>query len=138
MVNAALDNPDAIVREAVWPVVPGGEETLRSLARELMATEKAWRERVRVQLRGSYTHYYRRMLTPLLGALEFRCNNTAYRPVMDAIGLLIRYVDVPADQKYFTRGEKVPTDGVWCPRRGWRRAAARTGAWSVCRTSCVC
>lgn len=112
MVNAALDKPDETVRQAVWPVVPGGEATLRKLARELMATEKAWRERVRVQLRGSYTHYYRRMLAPLLGALRFKCNNTAYRPVMDAIGLLARYKDVAADQKHFAKGETVPMDGV--------------------------
>jgi TnpA family transposase len=112
MVNAALDKPDETVRQAVWPVVPGGEATLRKLARELMATEKAWRERVRVQLRGSYTHYYRRMLAPLLGALRFKCNNTAYRPVMDAIGLLARYKDVPTDQKHFAKGETVPMDGV--------------------------
>jgi TnpA family transposase len=112
MVNASLDKPDETVREAVWPVVPGGEDTLRKLARELMVTERSWRERVRVQLRGSYTHYYRRMLAPLLGALRFRCNNTAYRPVIDAIGLLALYTDVPADQKHFAKGEDVPVDGV--------------------------
>jgi hypothetical protein len=31
------------------------------------------------------------MLAPLLGALEFRCNNSAYRPVLDAIDLLAHY-----------------------------------------------
>ena len=29
--------------------------------------------------RSSYSNYYRRMLPRLLGALEFRCNNTAFR-----------------------------------------------------------
>jgi hypothetical protein len=53
-----------------------------------------------VSLRGSYTHYYRRMLAPLLVALRFKCNNTAFRPVMDAIGLLARYKDVSADQEH--------------------------------------
>ena len=53
-----------------------------------------------MSLRGSYTHYYRRMLAPLLGALRFKCNNTAFRPVMDAIGLLARYKDVSADQEH--------------------------------------
>ncbi len=117
LVNAALDKPDETVRQAVWPVVPGGEATLRKLARELMATEKAWRERVRVSLRGSYTHYYRRMLAPLLGALRFQCNNTAFRPVMDAIDLLARYTDVSADQKHFGTGETVPMDVV---PKAWR------------------
>ncbi|MEU8108653.1 hypothetical protein AB0C18_33605 [Nonomuraea muscovyensis] len=77
MVNAALERPDDTVRAVVFPAVPGGEKTLRELARELMATEKVIAERVRYQLRGSYSHYYRRMLAPLLGALVFRCNNTA-------------------------------------------------------------
>jgi len=48
---------------------------------------------VRTVLTGSYSHYYRQMLPKLLDALEFRCNNTAYRPVMDAVGLLHRYKD---------------------------------------------
>ena len=85
MVDAALERPDDTVREALYPVVPGGVMTLEALAKELKATERAVAERVRYQLRGSYSHYYRRMLAPLLAALEFRCNNSAYRPVMDAI-----------------------------------------------------
>ena len=87
-------------------------KTLSALARELKATERAVAERVRYQLRGSYSHYYRRMLAPLLAALEFRCNNSAYRPVMDAIGLLARYAGTDSDQKLYAAGEKVPVDGV--------------------------
>ncbi len=112
MIDAALERPDDTVREAVYPAVPGGVKTLSALARELKATERAVAERVRYQLRGSYSHYYRRMLAPLLAALEFRCNNSAYRPVMDAIGLLARYAGTDSDQKLYAAGEKVPVDGV--------------------------
>jgi TnpA family transposase len=112
MVDAALERPDDTVREALYPVVPGGVMTLEVLAKELKATERAVAERVRYQLRGSYSHYYRRMLAPLLAALEFRCNNSAYRPVMDAIDLLSRYAGVSSDQKFYARREKVPVDGV--------------------------
>src|SRR5271166_1879362 len=52
------------------------------------------------------------MLAPLLAALEFRCNNSAYRPVMDAIDLLARYAGADSDQKLYAAGEKVPVDGV--------------------------
>jgi hypothetical protein len=52
------------------------------------------------------------MLAPLLAALEFRCNNSAYRPVMDAIDLLARYASADGDQKLYAAGEKVPVDGV--------------------------
>jgi hypothetical protein len=61
IIDAALEHPDDMVREAVYPVVPGGVTTLSALARELKATERAVAERVRYQLRGSYSHYYRRM-----------------------------------------------------------------------------
>lgn len=40
MVDAALERPDDTVREAVYPVVPGGVKTLSALARELKATER--------------------------------------------------------------------------------------------------
>ena len=118
MVDAALEHPDDTVREAVYPVVPGGAKTLAALARELKATERAVAERVRYQLRGSYSHYYRRMLAPLLTALEFRCNNSAYRPVMDAIDLLARYAGTDSDQKHYAKGETVPVDGV--VPKAWR------------------
>lgn len=65
-----LDHPDEVVREAVWPVVPGGEKTPRKPVKELMVGSRVAPERVRYQLRGSYTHYYRRMLGPVLGALR--------------------------------------------------------------------
>lgn len=61
MIDAALEHPDDTVRDAVYPAVPGGVKTLAALARELKATERAVAERVRYQLRGSYSHYYRRM-----------------------------------------------------------------------------
>jgi hypothetical protein len=41
-------------------------------------------------LRGSYSNHYRRVLPPLLAALAFRSNNTAYRPVIEALELLAR------------------------------------------------
>ncbi|MFC8014451.1 hypothetical protein [Streptomyces cinereoruber] len=43
-------------------------------------------------LRSSYSVHWRRMLPPLLRALELKCNNTG-RPVMDAIDLLGRYLE---------------------------------------------
>jgi TnpA family transposase len=98
VVTAALDKPDGTVREVVYPVVPGGEKTLR--------------ERVRYQLRGSYSHHYRRMLAPLLATLRFRCNNRDYRPVMDAIELLARYTDADRAQRFYAPAERVPVAGV--------------------------
>jgi hypothetical protein len=87
----SLRRPDEPVREVVYPAV--GEQTLKDLVAEARATESRRRAQVRTMLTGSYSHYYRQMLPELLEALEFRCNNTAYRPVMDAVELLHRYKD---------------------------------------------
>lgn len=118
MINAVLDHPDEPVRDAVWPVVPGGEKTLRKLVKELLAGSRVVRERVRYQLRGSYTHHYRRMLAPVLAALDFQCNNTAYRPVMDAVELLGSYAAVDSKVKVYGPGDNPPIEGV--VPKAWR------------------
>lgn len=116
--EASVAEPDGTVRQVVFPVA--GEATLQDLVREAKANEQAFRQRVRTVLASSYSAYYRRMLPNLLGALDFRCNNRAYRPVMDALGLLRRYTDRPARLKHYDAAEKVPIEGV-VPRE-WRDA----------------
>ena len=75
---------------------------------------------MRTVLRGSYSSYYRRMLPALLSALEFRCNNTAYRPIMDALKLLARYADVDGKVRFYAQTDRVPLDGV--VPHAWREA----------------
>ncbi|MFD3880764.1 hypothetical protein [Streptomyces microflavus] len=72
---------------------------------------------MRTVLRSSYSGHWRRMLSPLLGALELKCNNTAYRPVMDAIDLLKRYLDQPIAKEgaFFDESEKIPLPRVASP-----------------------
>ena len=118
LAEAAVEHPDDTVREALFPVV--GEKTLRELVREAKANQQAFQARVRTVLRSSYSTYYRRMLPPLLAALEFRCNNTAYRPIMDALELLHRYADVDGKVRFFAQAERVPLDGV--VPKAWREA----------------
>ena len=118
LAEAAIEHPDDRVRDALYPVV--GEATLRELVREAKANDRAFAQRVRTVLSSSYSGYYRRMLPRLLDALDFRCNNTAYRPVMDALDLLSRYAERPAREQVYPDGERVPIDGV-VPRE-WRDA----------------
>jgi hypothetical protein len=110
LAEAALDHPDDTVRDALYPVV--SEATLKDLVAEAKANDTAFRQRVRTVLRSSYSSHYRRMLPKLLAALEFRCNNTTYRPVMDALDLLRRYTDRPARDRFCDHSEKVPVEGV--------------------------
>jgi TnpA family transposase len=118
MAGAATEQPDRTVREVIFPVV--GERTLRDLVAEAKADEAALKARVRTVLEASYSNYYRRMLPKLLGALQFRCNNTAYRPVMDALDLLHRYADRAGRDRFYDRAERIPIEGV--VPRDWREA----------------
>ena len=49
--GAALDQPDGIVREVVFPVV--GEQTLRDLVQEAKATGPTYRTTLRTVIRNS-------------------------------------------------------------------------------------
>ncbi|GGY47465.1 Tn3 family transposase [Streptomyces tanashiensis] len=118
LADAAIGKPDEIVRTALYPVV--GEKTLRDLVAEAKANEKAFKAKVRTTLRSSYSSYYRQMLPPLLNTLGFRCNNTAYRPVMDAVKLLKEYADVDGKTRFYDAADLVPMDGV--VRKDWREA----------------
>ncbi len=120
MAGAALEHPDDTVRDALFPVV--GERTLRDLVREAKANDRVFDARVRTVLRSSYSSYYRRMLPALLDTLQFRSNNTAYRPVLDALELLARYSDVSGRTRFYDPDDVVPIDGV--VPAGWRAAVA--------------
>ena len=118
LAEAALAQPDETVRRALYPAV--GEGTLRDLVREARANQTAFRQRVRMVLRSSYSGHYRRVLTPLLAALAFRSNNSAYRPVMDALELLHRYASRPGQDRWYDTAEQVPFEGV--VPTAWREA----------------
>ncbi|WP_240449868.1 DUF4158 domain-containing protein [Streptomyces sp. S1] len=120
LAEAAVAEPGGTVRKVIFPVA--GESTLKALAAEAAANEARYRARVRTVLRSSYSGHWRRMLSPLLGALELKSNNTAYRPVMDAIDLLKRYLDQPIAKEgaFFDESENIPLAGV--VREEWRKA----------------
>ena len=118
LASAAVDHPDETVRTALYPVV--SEATLRQFVKEAKASEQMFRQRVRKEIRGSYSHHYRRMLPRILDALEFRCANSIYRPVMDALELLQGHVDTPGQQRFYPPGDRVPI-GVVVPDQ-WREA----------------
>src|SRR5271165_222278 len=113
--NASLAQPDGTVRQVVFPVA--GEQTLRDLVREWQCGP-TYRKTLRTTIRNSYVGHYRRMVPKLLGALEFRSNNTIHRPVIEALALVKRHA--ASRQHYFPAEEAVPIDGV--VRSLWRDA----------------
>jgi TnpA family transposase len=114
--GAALDKPDGIVRDVVFPVI--GEQTLRDLVREAKATGPTYRTTLRTVIRNSYKGHYRRMVPQILQKLEFRSNNEHHRPVLLALDLLKRYAD--SKLQTFPAEETVPIDDI--VRGLWRDA----------------
>lgn len=107
LLEAALGNPDGTVREVLFPVV--GEETLRDLLREFKE-KGGYRQQVQTVLRGTYKTHYRRMIPWVLTELAFRSNNHRHQPVIQALGLLKRYVD--SHVRIYPPEEVIPVAGV--------------------------
>ena len=119
MAEAAVENPRGTVREVLYPVV--GEQTLKELVKEYKGSGPAFRLNVHARLSSSYRGHYRKMLAPLLDTLEFRSNNAAHRPVIEALQLLRRYAGSTA--KSYPTDETIPIEGV--VPSGWRFLVVR-------------
>jgi TnpA family transposase len=114
LAEAAVEQPEGVIKEVLYPVV--GLQTLEDLVKEFKASGKAYKHVVHKVIRASYSNHYRRMLPPLLDAMEFRCNNNVHQPVMQALELLQTYRD--SRSQYFDPSDEVPIDGVIKPK--WR------------------
>ncbi len=102
--EASLGTPDDTVREVIFPVV-GGEATLQDLVAEYRQKGTEYQRQKRKVFNASYSNHYRRGLIRLLGVLEFRSNNTAHQPIIDALALIVRYAHSSA--QYYPLGEHV-------------------------------
>ena len=110
--EASLGTPDDTVREVIFPVV-GGEATLQDLVAEYRQKGTEYQRQKRKVFKASYSNHYRRGLIRLLGVLEFRSNNTAHQPVIDALALIVRYAHSTA--QYYPAGEHVIINGAVDP-----------------------
>lgn len=126
--EATVDAGDKLVREVVYPVA--SQATLRDLVAEFKSSGSTYQRTVKATLRGSYTNHYRAGMIKLLSVLEFRSNNSAHRPVLDALELIGRYAGA-ANLRYYPPDERVPAhrglSGDWeelvhqADKRGKRR-----------------
>ena len=100
-------------RDRAAGAVPGGREaTLRDLVREAKATKTAFGPARPGACCAPRTRTTTARCSPkLLDALEFRSNNTAYRPVMDALDVAAPLRRRPAQQRYYAADEQVPSKG---------------------------
>ncbi|MFJ2868221.1 Tn3 family transposase [Kitasatospora sp. NPDC087314] len=128
--EASLAEPGGEVREVVFPAVRGGEQTLKELVHEYRTKGPVYRRTVQTTLKASYTNHYRKGLIELLAVLEFRSNNSAHRPVTDALALVERYAKA-GNTTHYPLGGTAPehrgTKGQWAElvyradKRGRRR-----------------
>jgi len=111
--EAAVGSPEGVVREVIFPAA--GQSTLEALAREARALGTPRSRRVHTAVRASYGSYYRRMMPKLLAALEFRSNNGAHRPLLDALAAIRR---AEGEGRQYFRADEVSIEGVIRPK--WR------------------
>src|SRR5215510_6508285 len=111
MAEAALEQPDGVVRQVLYPVV--SEQTLSDLVKEYRSNGPTYRRHVYTILRASYSGHYRRMLPPLLDALDFRANTATHRPIIHALAVIKANRD--SRKQYFTVDGTVPIEGVVPP-----------------------
>ncbi|QND54544.1 DUF4158 domain-containing protein (plasmid) [Phyllobacterium sp. 628] len=104
--TAAIDEPSGRVCDVIFPVA--GQAKLAAVIKEYRA-KGALDRRIYEVMRGSYASHYRRMLPKLLSVLEFRSNNTAWRPVLNALEWIKRTLD---DGSRFVPPFGVPVDDV--------------------------
>ncbi len=85
--EAAMGDPNGKVCDVIFPVA--GEKKLKAIVTEYKS-RGAWDRRIHQTMRGSYASHYRRMLPRILEVLEFRSNNAAHQPVLDALAWIRR------------------------------------------------
>ncbi len=95
------------MRDVIFPVA--GEKKLHAIVAEYNS-RGAWDRRVHQVMRGSYASHYRRMLPRILEVLEFRSNNAAHRPVLDALAWIRRAQH--EGRRVLRLAEGVPIEGV--------------------------
>ncbi|MET8006580.1 Tn3 family transposase [Nonomuraea glycinis] len=113
MTQAALEAPDETVSEVIYPVVPGGVDTLVALWHEYQAKGSTYRQHRQRVFKASYTSRYRTGLIQILEALEFGSTNTVHAPMMTALALIKRYKTERTNHtKYYAVGETVPVEKI--------------------------
>ena len=109
--EASIADPDGCVREVIYPLA--GREKLEQIIAEYR-NRGSLNCQVQAAMRRSYSGHFRPMLRRLLDVLEFRSNNRAWRPVLDALA----WIDaMHCRGKRVVRFSEAPLDAI---SSGWR------------------
>jgi len=131
LATASIAKPDGSVRDVIFPTV--GEQTLHDLVAEGEATGPVYRRHLQAVIHNTYRSHYRRMLPLVLDALDFRSNNQAHRPALDALGIIARHA--ARKRRLYRAEEDIPLDGV--VPAAWRDAVLERDAQGRLRVNRV-
>src|SRR6516165_2118207 len=129
MAEAALEQPDGVVRQVLYPVV--SEQTLADLVKEYRSHGPTYQRHVYAILRASYSGHYRRMLPPLLDALDFRPTLATHRPIIDALAFI--KANRESRKQHFAVDGTVPIEGGVPPH--WRELVLEQDASGAIRVN---
>ncbi|MFT8347293.1 Tn3 family transposase [Gluconobacter oxydans] len=104
--SASLDEPPGRICDVIFPIADSAK--LSAIIKESQV-KGALDRRIYKVMRASWANHYRRMLPELLSVLQFRSNNTAWRPVLAALEWISRKLD---DGCRYVPAHEVPTDTV--------------------------
>lgn len=85
--TAAMMTPNGKVSDVIFPIA--GAVKLKAIIDEHRA-KGTLDVRIQTVMRGSYASHYRPMLPSLLSVLKFRSNNEMWRPILDALHLIVQ------------------------------------------------
>ena len=108
---AAMLTPNGRVADVIYPIA--GVTKLKAVIDEYR-TKGALDNRIQTVMRGSYASHYRRMLPSLLSVLAFRSNNATWRPILDALHLIVQFGE---DGRRFAPASMAPDGSIprkWC------------------------
>ena len=80
-------------QSARWSFLLRASRLYAIWSRSTKHKEEPTESRVQEVMRSSYRNHYRQILPALLDVLDFRSNNTAYQPVIQALAVVREYVD---------------------------------------------
>ena len=101
----SIENPKKTIEEVIYPIAD--KKTLEKIAQGDAPVK--YKEKHYKFIHSSYSHHYRKMLSPILEELEFIANNPKDNEVLQGLELIKKYVN---QNKRIIAKEEAPLDGI--------------------------
>lgn len=108
LIATIISNEDKVIKSAIYPVTP--KIQLQALLDDEASVDYSYTRLVHERARNSYLHHYRGLLEPILALLEFKSNNIAYQPIINALKLI--QLNLHSRSLYYPEEAVVPIEGA--------------------------